>query len=143
MNNLMGNSTLPNCQKACKSLWNLLRSGICFQQPLRSRYIMLFSCPSYNTALLPGAKHWIHILSHHLSYKKELSEQFHINLFLAPSFPIFIDLKLLRSVGIFKLRLSSFVYESVNMVAPDFFQSLFSLSSTVRYHNDHMTIHSW
>ena len=46
--------------------------------------------------------------------------------FLAHSLPIFKDLKLLRIVDIFKLRLLSFVYESVNMVAPDSFHS-FSL----------------
>ena len=51
------------------------------------------------------------------------------------SLPFFKDLKLLRIVDIFKLRLLSFVYESVNMVAPDFFHSFFSLSSTVHCHN--------
>jgi len=38
--------------------------------------------------------------------------------FLAHSLPIFKDLKLLRIVDIFKLKLLSFVYESVNMVTP-------------------------
>ena len=55
--------------------------------------------------------------------------------FLAHSLPIFKDLKLLRVVDIFKLRLLSFVYESVSMVAPDCFHNFFSLNSTVHCHN--------
>ena len=55
--------------------------------------------------------------------------------YLAHSLPIFKDLKLLRIVDIFKLRLLAFVYESVNMVTPDCFHSFFSLHSTVHCHN--------
>ena len=55
--------------------------------------------------------------------------------FLAHSLPIFKDLKLLRVVDIFKLSLLSFVYESVNMAAPDCFHNFFSLNSTVHCHN--------
>ena len=46
--------------------------------------------------------------------------------FLAHSLPIFKDLKSLRVVDIFKLRLLSFVYESDNMVAPTV-STIFSL----------------
>ena len=42
---------------------------------------LMISCPFHNMALLLGVKHLIHILNHYLGYKKELSEQFHINLF--------------------------------------------------------------
>ena len=55
--------------------------------------------------------------------------------FLAHSLPIFKDLKLLRVVDIFRLRLLSFVYESVNIVAPDCFHDFSSLNSTVHCHN--------
>ena len=68
-------------KKLARTCGIFLGSGIYFQQPLLSHYIMLCSCPSYNMALLLGVKHLIHILSHYLSYKKELSERFHINLF--------------------------------------------------------------
>ena len=61
--------------------------------------------------------------------------------FLAHSLPIFKDLKLLRIVDIFKLRLLSFVYESVNMIAPDCFHSFFSLNSTVHCHNTRQSSH--
>ena len=55
--------------------------------------------------------------------------------FLAHSLPIFKDLKLLRIVDIFKLKLLSFVYESVNMIAPVCFHNLFFLNSTLHCHN--------
>ena len=55
--------------------------------------------------------------------------------FLAHSLPIFKDFNLLRIVDIFKLRLLSFVYESINKVAPDCFNNLFSLNSSVHCHN--------
>ena len=55
--------------------------------------------------------------------------------FLAHSLPIFKDLKLLRIVEIFKLKLLSFVYQSVSMVAPVCFQNCFFLNSTLHCHN--------
>ena len=54
---------------------------------------------------------------------------------LAHSVPIFKDLKLLRIVDIFKLKLLSSVNESVNMVAPVCFHNFFFLNSTVHCHN--------
>ena len=55
--------------------------------------------------------------------------------FLAHSLPIFKDLKLLRIVDIFKLKLLSFVYESVNMVVPVYFHTFFFMNSTLHCHN--------
>ena len=55
--------------------------------------------------------------------------------FLAHSLPIFKDLKLLRIVDIFKLKLLSFVYQSVSMVAPVCFQNFFFLNSTLHCYN--------
>ena len=55
--------------------------------------------------------------------------------FLAHSLPIFKNLKLLRIVDIFKLKLLSFVYESVNMIAAVCFHNFLFLNSTVHCHN--------
>ena len=55
--------------------------------------------------------------------------------FLAHSLPIFKDFNSLRIVDIFKLRLLSFVYESINKVAPDCFHNFFSLNSSVHCHD--------
>ena len=55
--------------------------------------------------------------------------------FLAHSLPIFKDLKLRRIADIFKLRLLSFVYESINMLAPEWSHDFFSLNSSIHCHN--------
>ena len=85
--------------------------------------------------LLLGVKHLIHILTSLVKLQIRAVRALSHQPFLAHSLPIFKYLKLLRIVDIFILSLLSFVYESVNMVAPDCFHSFFSLNSTVHCHN--------
>ena len=55
--------------------------------------------------------------------------------FLAHTFPIFTDLKLLRIADIFKLRLLSFVYKAFHNLARDCFHDLFFLNLSIHCHN--------
>ena len=96
---------------------------------------MLCSCPFYNMALLLGVKTFDSYIEPLSKLQKRAVRAISHQPFLVHSLPIFKDLKLLRVVDIFKLRLLSFVYESVNMVAPDCFHNFFFLNSTVHCHN--------
>ena len=51
--------------------------------------------------------------------------------FLCHTIPIFKTLKLLRLPDIFKLRILTFVFESLNKLAPHFFHNYFSLNSSI------------
>ena len=140
--NLDGKYYIPELlKKLAKTCGFFLRAGICLQQPLITLYNALFmsflqygivACcqtfDSYIEQLYQLQKQAVRAISHQP--------------FLAHSIPIFKDLKLLRIVNIFKLRLLSFVYESVNTVAPDYF-TIFSLSSTVQCHNTRQSTYSW
>ena len=121
-------------KKLAKTCGIFSRSGICFQHPLWSHYIMPCSWPFYNKALFCGVKHLTHIEPLFKLQKRAVRAISH-QPFLAHSLPIFNDLKLLRIVDIFNLTLLSFVYESVNMVAPVCFHNFFLLNSTLHCHN--------
>ena len=59
---------------------------------------------------------------------------------LCHTIPIFKTLKLLKPPDIFKLRLLTFVFESLNKLAPHYFHNYFSLnSSTYSYETRHST----
>ena len=53
---------------------------------------------------------------------------------LSYSLPLFKGLQLLRVSDVFKLKLLTFVYDSMTMLAPSYFHGYFSLSSTVHNH---------
>ena len=55
--------------------------------------------------------------------------------FLAHSLPIFKDLKLLRIDDIFKSKLLTFVYESINKLTPVYFHDFFCTNASIHSHN--------
>ena len=54
---------------------------------------------------------------------------------LSPSLPIFKDLKLLKLSEIFELRLSTFVFDSVNKTSPSCFHNFFLFNSSVHQYS--------
>ena len=54
---------------------------------------------------------------------------------LAPSLPIFKDLKLLKLSEIFELRLLTFVFDSVNKTSPSCFHNFFLFNSSVHQYS--------
>ena len=86
----------------CKTAFKCTEIG--FQQQLGSHCITLLLCPFYKMALLLGVKHLIHISRHYLSCKRAVRAILH-QTFLATPFQPAEDLKFLRIVDIFKLRL--------------------------------------
>ena len=136
MNILMGDITLPNCQKKLQELVEFF---------FRIRYLLPTATliTLYNALFMSflqyGIVAWSQTFDSYIEALSKLQKRavraISHQPFLAHSLPIFKDLKLLRVVDIFKLRLLSFVYESVNMVGPDYFHNFFSLNSTVHCHN--------
>ena len=132
----MGDITLPNCQKNLQELVELF---------LNIRYLLPTATliTLYNALFMSFSQYGIVVWGQTFdSYIEPLSKlqkravrAISHQPFLAHSIPIFKDLKLLTVVDIFKLRLLSFVYESVNIVAPDCFHNFFSLNSTVHCYN--------
>ena len=54
--------------------------------------------------------------------------------FTSHTLPIFKNLKLLRLQDIFRVKISSFVYESLNKINPSCFHDFFSLNSRIHQH---------
>ena len=55
--------------------------------------------------------------------------------FLAHSYPIFKELKLLRIDDVFKTKLLTFVYESINKLTPVYFHNFFCHVTSIHSHN--------
>ena len=55
--------------------------------------------------------------------------------FLAHSYPIFKELKLLRIDDVFKTKLLTFVYESINKLTPVYFHNFFCHITSIHSHN--------
>ena len=127
---------MPNCQKTCK---NLLSFFFRIRYLLPTATLITLYDALFMSFLQYGIVAWGQTFDSYIEPLSKLQKRavrvISHQPFLAHSLPIFKDLKLLRVVDIFKLRLLSFVYESVNMVAPDCFHNFFSLNSTVHCHN--------
>ena len=54
--------------------------------------------------------------------------------FVSHTLPIFKNLKLLRLQDIFRVKILSFVYESLNKINPSCFHDFFSLNSRIHQH---------
>ena len=139
MNILLENITLPNCQKYLqKPVEFCLRSSICSRRPLITLYNALFM-----SLLQYGIVTWGQTFDSYIEpifkLQKRAVRAISHQPFLSHSLPIFKDLKLVRIANIFKLKLLSFVYESVNMVAPVCFHKFFFLKSTLHCHNTRLS----
>jgi len=55
--------------------------------------------------------------------------------FLAHSYPIFKEFKLLRIDDVFKTKLLTFVYESINKLTPVYFHNFFCHITSIHSHN--------
>ena len=71
----------------------------------------------------------IHIL------QKKVVGAITFNNFVAPSTPIFSELKILKLYDLFYLKLLSFVYECVNKISPSYFHDYFTLLSSVHQYD--------
>ena len=75
------------------------------------------TCASYTDPIIKLQKRAVMIISHQT--------------FLSHTTPIFKTLKLPTLPDIFKLRLLTFIFESLNKLAPHFFHNYFSLNSSI------------
>ena len=78
-------------------------------------------CASYIDPIIKLQKKAVRIISHQS--------------LLCHTTPTFKALKLLKLPGIFKIRLSTFVFESLNKLAPHYFHSYLSLNSSIHSYN--------
>ena len=82
------------------------------------------TCASYIDHIIKLQKRAIRIVSHQI--------------LLCHTTPIFKTLKLLKRPDIFKLRLLTFVFESLDSLGPHFFHKNFSLNSSIHsYETEH------
>ena len=134
MNILLGNITSPSCQQ------NLQKPEEFFNGQVftSNRYLVTL----YTALSMSFVQHsivaWGQTFDSHIEplfkVQKGAVRAISYKPFLAYSLTIFKDLKLLRNVDKFKLRLLSFVCESINMIVPGFFHSFSSLKSSVNCH---------
>ena len=92
----------------------------------------------FMSSLLYGIVIWDHTFSSYIEPLLKLQKNAIRNIShqkaLSHSLPLLKCCQLLRVSGVFKLKLLTFVYDSMKMCAPSCFHGYFSLSSTV--HND-------
>ena len=96
---------------------------------------MLYSFLFCNMVLLSGVEHMHHTLNQYSNYRKKQSGLSLFSLNCQASLPIFKDLKLLELSEIFELRLSTFVFDSVNKTSPSCFHNFFLFNSSVHQYS--------
>jgi len=132
----------PNCQRSCLGLVEVsLKSETLSTDIFRCIYNALFK-----SFLQYGIVIWGQTFSFYIEplfkLQKTAIRTLSHQTALSHSLPLFKGLQLLRVSDVFKLKLLTFVYDSMTMLAPSFFHGYFSLSSTVHNHATRQSCHN-